>query len=206
MKNLSLVLNIVLLVAVSVLYYLHFSAKGSKSSSSTTAPAGDLTIAYINSDSVLKHYDFLTDNKVILEAKTKKLGSDLRNRAQALQSEIGAYQRNVSNMTIGQAKALEEDLTKKQQNLQMYEQSLNQQMMEEQEKLNRQLYDRITSYLKTYSEQNGLQMVLKLDTSSDVLYGKDGLDITKTVVDGLNEAYVAEKGGSKAKADSLTKK
>lgn len=205
MKNLSLILSTVLLVAVGVLYFLHFSTKGSNGASSATVPVGGLTIAYINSDSVLKYYEFLKDNKVIMEAKTKKMDSDYRNRAQSLQGEITAYQRNVSNLTIGQARALEEDLTKKQQNLQMYQQSLSQELMNEESKLNKELYDRITGFLKKYSQENGLHVVLKFDPSSDVLYGGEALDITTAVVKGLNEAYQVEKEGG-VKADSVSRK
>jgi outer membrane protein len=206
MKNLSLILNIVLLVAVGVLFYFQFSSKTSSSGTTSSAIAGDLTIAYINSDSVVKHYKFLDDKKVIIEAKTKKMDSDFRNRAQTLQNEITAYQRNVNSMTIGQAKALEEDLAKKQQNLQMYQQSLNQEMMKDESELNKELYDRITKFLKTYSEDNGLQVVLKFDQTSDVLYGKDALNITNPVIEGLNAAYVAEKSGTSPKGDTTTVK
>lgn len=194
MKNLSLVLNAVLLVAVAVLYYFTFKSSSSTSNSvNGGATIGDVSIAYINSDSVLKYYDFLKDNKVVIEEKSKKMDTDFRNRAQSLQSEITAYQRNVSNLTIGQAKALEEDLTKKQQNLQLYQQSLSQELMNDEAKLNQELYKRITDYLKTYSEQNGLQYVFKFDPSSDVLFGNKALDITDAVVKGLNEAYQTEK-------------
>lgn len=206
MKNLSLILNIVLLVAVAFLFYNQFSSKGTKPSGSSTEIAGDLTIAYINSDSVVKHYKFLDDKKVIIEAKTKKMDSDFRNRAQTLQSEITAYQRNVNSMTIGQAKALEEDLAKKQQNLQMYQQSLNQEVMKDESELNKELYDRITAFLKSYSEENGLQVVLKFDQTSDVLYGNSVLDITKPVIEGLNTAYVAEKSGTSTKGDTTANK
>ena len=205
MKNLSLILNAVLLVAVAVLFYLHFSSPGSKTSSSSSVAVGDLTIAYIKSDSVLKNYDFLKDNGTVLEAKSQKMQADFRNRAQSLQGEVNAYQRNQSNLTIGQARALEEDLAKKQQNLQMYEQSLSQELMNDRDKLNKELYERITAYVKKYSQDNGLQVVLKFDTSSDVLYGADALDITNIVVKGLNEAYNAEKTGG-AKADSTAVK
>jgi len=205
MKNLPLILSTVLLVAVGVLYYLHFSAKGTKGPTSANVPVGDLTIAYINSDSVLKYYDFLKDNKVVIEAKTKKMDSDYRNRAQSLQGEIAAYQRNVSNLTIGQARALEEDLGKKQQNLQLYQQSLSQELMNEESKLNKELYDRITAFLKKYSQENGLQVVLKFDPTSDVLYGGESLDITSIVVTGLNEAYKVEREGG-AKSDSTSVK
>lgn len=206
MKNLSLILNSVLLVAVAVLFYLHFSSSKPGSSDLLSVSAGDLTIAYISSDSVLKHYAFMEDTKTVLEAKAKKLDTDLNNRANTLRGEIAAYQRNVSNMTIGQAKALEEDLGKKQQNLQLYQQSLSQQLAEEEGKLNKELYDRITAFLKSYSEENNIQVVMKFDPTSDVLYGKSALDITKAVVDGLNEQYTTEKNGTKVKTDSTAKK
>jgi outer membrane protein len=207
MKNLSLILNIVLLVAVIILYVLHFSpGKSSTKASSSDTSGVDLKVAYIQSDSVLKHYEYLKVNRVQLEAKTKKMDQDLRNRTVGLQNEISAYQRNVSGMTLGQARAAEEDLGKKQQNLQLYQQTLQQQLMQEEAKLNKELYDRITTFLKKYGEEKGLQVVLKYDPTSDVLFGGESLDITEDVIEGLNEAYLAEKKGPSAKADSVSTK
>lgn len=207
MKNLSLILNIVLLVAVIILYVLHFSAPKSHSTSSTSDTSTvNLKLAYINSDSVLKHYDYLKVNREQLEAKTKKMDQELRTRTVGLQNEITAYQRNVSGMTLGQARAAEEDLGKKQQNLQLYQQSLQQQLMQEEAKLNKELYDRITGFLKEYGQEKGLQVVLKFDPTSDVLYGGAGLDITDDVIKGLNESYQTEKKGPAAKSDTTAAK
>lgn len=197
MKNLSLILNIVLLVAVAVLFYLHFA--GNKATTTTVAnEQGDLSIAYINSDTVLKYYDYLKVSREQLEGKTKKMDQDFRNRAQGLQNEIAAYQRNVNSMTLGQVKATEEDLTKKQQNLQLYQQSLSQQLMEEESKLNRDLYERVTAFLNKYGKEKGLQVVLKYDPTSDVLHVNEALDISQDVIKGLNEEYKQEKAGPKA--------
>src|SRR5687768_7896045 len=142
MKNLSLILNVVLLVAVVILYVLHFSSREVQSTSSSSDTSNvNLKLAYINSDSVLKHYEYLKVNRGQLEAKTKKMDQDLRNRTVGLENEISAYQRNVNGMTLGQARAAEEDLGKKQQNLQLYQQSLQQQLMQEEAKLNKELYE-----------------------------------------------------------------
>jgi outer membrane protein len=206
MKNLSLVLNAVLLVAVGILFYLHFSpGKPASASSSSADPGGDVKIAYIRSDSVLKYYDYLKVNKVQLEEKTKKMDQDYRNRAMGLQNEIAAYQRNVNSMTLGQVRATEEDLGKKQQNLQLYQQSLGQQLMEEEAKLNKELYDRITVYLKKYGNDKGFQFVLKVDPTSDVLFAGDALDISQDVIAGLNVEYKLEKTGVKADSTSVKK-
>lgn len=206
MKNISLVLNAVLFVAVAVLYYLHFSPKGSPVAEENTVNSSDLKIAYINSDSVLKYYEFFNVNKEKLEAKGKKLDQDFRNRAQSLQNDINAYQRNVGTMTIGQAKAVEEDLGKKQQNLQLYQRSLEQEIMTDQAKMNEELYAKITAYLKQYGEEKGLQVVFKYDPSSDVLYGGKSIDITQDVIKGLNEAFKSESIKPATKVDSTATK
>jgi outer membrane protein len=210
MKNLSLILNAVLLVAVGVLFFLHFSggktASGGSDATGSAIP-GDLKIAYINSDSVLEHYEYLKANRVTMEEKTKKMEQEYRNRAQGLQNEITAYQRNVTNMTLGQVKAVEEDLGKKQQNLQMYQQSLSQQLMQEEAKLNKDLYDRVTAYLKKYAKEKDLHVVLKYDPTSDLLFAGDALDVSKDVIDGLNAEYKVEKTGpATVKKDSTAAK
>ncbi len=208
MKNLSLILNVVLLVAVVILYVLHFSNAPSvqASDSSSDTSSVNLKIAYINSDTVLKYYDYLKVNREQLESKTKKMDEDLQRRTVGLRDEIAAYQRNVSTMTLGQVRAVEEDLGKKQQNLQMYQQRLQQELMQEEAKLNKELYDRVTGFLKEYGQKKGLQVVFKFDPTSDVLYGGESLDITQDVITGLNQAYQSEKSGSTAKADTTKAK
>jgi outer membrane protein len=205
MKNISLILNAILFVAVAVLYYLHFSPKTNAVSGENSTNVSDLKIAYINSDSVLKYYEFFNVNKDKLEAKGKKLDQDFRNRAQSLQNDISSYQRNVGSMTIGQAKAVEEDLGKKQQNLQLYQRSLEQEIMTDQAKMNEDLYAKITAYLKQYGEEKGLQVVLKYDPTSDLLFGGKALDITQDVIKGLNEAFKLEAAPA-AKSDSTATK
>ena len=191
MKNLSLALNAVLLVAVAVLYFLHFS--NSKTAPSAVPVSGSPgSIAYINSDTVLKYYEYTKVNKTKLEDKGKRLEQDLKNRAVSLQSEIENYQRSRGNLTIGQAQAIEEDLGRKQQNFQLYQQSVSQELMNDQEQMSRDLYEKVTRFLTEYGQANGLTLVLKYDPSSDVLYAGDSLDISKQVIEGLNTRYKSE--------------
>jgi outer membrane protein len=194
MKNLSLVLNAVLLVAVIVLYVLYFKGNSTvpTRSGNDTAAITDLRVAYVNSDSIEKYYDYLKVNKEKFEAKAKKYEEDYKNRAVGLQNEITNYQRSVNNMTFSQAKAVEEDLAKKQQNLQMYQQSLSQRLMQEEAAFNKDLYERVTTYAKKYGEENGLHIILQYTPGSDILYGTPAIDITKDVISGLNEDFKTE--------------
>jgi outer membrane protein len=205
MKNAPIALSGISLVAVAILYYLHFSSSP-KASQATEVVPGTLKLAYVNSDTVLNYYDYYKEVKARFEAKGKKLDQDLQNRGQALQNEIGAYQRNVSTMTIGQAKAVEEDLGKKQQNFRLYQQSIEQELVNDQAKVNAELYGNITSYLKIYAAEKGLEAVLKYDPNSDLLYGSAGIDISKDVIKGLNEAYQLKQKNAATKKDSVALK
>ena len=205
MKNLSLALNAVLLVAMAVLYYFHFSGPSVEKGSGTGSPK-DIKVAYVNSDTILKYYEFFKVNRDKLQAKGARLDQDLKNRAQSFQSDYEAFQRNANNMTPNQFRAVEEDLGKKRQNLQLYQESLSQEMLVDQEKLTKELYSKITTFLKKYSDENGLQAILKYDASSDLLYGNDSLDISKIVLQGLNESYQSEQATAAPKSDSTAKK
>lgn len=202
MKNLSIALNAILLLAVAGLYYLHFSGPRNPKNAYTSATR-DLKVAYINSDSVLKYYDYFKVGKQRLESKGKKLDQDLQGRAQSLQNEFESYQRNAGTLTMGQARAVEEDLGKKRQNLQMYQESLSQEMLMEQEKMTKDLYNRVTSYLKQYGQEKGLQVVFKYDATSDLLFGSESLNISKDVISGLNDLYKAEQATNLIKKDSI---
>ncbi|CAN5338269.1 OmpH family outer membrane protein [soil metagenome] len=204
MKNLSLVLNAVLLVAVAVLFYLQFSGRKSQSSTDSSV-LSDVTIAYIHSDSVLKNYDYFKATRDKLEAKGKRFDMDLQGRAQTLQGEIESYQRTAGTLTQAQARAVEEDLGKKRQNLQMYQENLSQQMAVEQETVTKDLYDRVTNYLAVYGKEKGLQVVLKFNASSDLLYANKSLDISTEVVKGLNDLYKAELANPKKDSTAVKK-
>lgn len=194
MKNLSIILNVVLLVAVLVLYFLHFSTQddSENATSSDTPDPMPLSIAYINSDTLLENYEYSKVAADELENKKDELQAEYENRARGLQTEIQNFQRNAQNMTIAQARAVEEDLTKKQQNLMRYQETLTQTLVQEEAKISNELYDKVAAYLRDYGIANNFQLVLTYQKGSGVLYANDSLDITRKVVDGLNDAYTLE--------------
>jgi outer membrane protein len=151
-----------------------------------------LSIAYINSDTLLINYEFSKVAAGELENKKDELQAEYENRARGLQTEITNFQQNAQNMTIAQARAIEEDLTKKQQNLMRYQETLTQTLVQEEAKISNELYDKVSNYLRDYGIANNYQLVLTYQKGSGVLYANDSLNITQQIVSGLNEAYTDE--------------
>lgn len=206
MKNLTTVLIAVLIVAVGGLYYIQFSSTEDVQNQETesTGIQGELTIAYVNSDTLLNNYNFFAELTSQLDGKRASFEKELENRATGLQKQFEDYQRTAQNMTMAQARAVEEDLTTKRNNLQQYQQSLTQELMGEEARITRELYDKVAEYLKRYSEKHNIHVVLTYTPGSGVLYADKALDITQDVIDGLNDEY--ENGPMGSAADSTSMK
>jgi len=198
-KNLSIVLNIILIVAVGYLFVDKFSGsqKSEENSDSEQKDAKiyeNVSIAYVHSDSLLAKYDFMKEIEAELGELSEKYEKEYQNRAQGLQNEISDFQRTAQNLTVAQGKALEENLMKKQQNLRVYQEDLSRKLRQREAELNNELYKSISDYLKKYGDDNNLQLVLTYSRGSDVLYANEGLEITNEVIEGLNKAYNEESG------------
>ena len=90
MKNLSLILNGVLFVAIIVLYILHFSSNKDQTQESTAAVVAPMpvNIAYINSDTLLNNYEFSKIAAGELENKKDELQAEYENRAEVCNPKL----------------------------------------------------------------------------------------------------------------------
>lgn len=99
MKNLSIGLNVLLLIAVIVLYILHFSGNGKNTSSQggVATVNADAKIVYINMDTLLNNY---TQSRELNEAFLKKLEAnrtELNIKVKNFDREAADFRNKVEN-------------------------------------------------------------------------------------------------------------
>jgi outer membrane protein len=187
MKNVSLALNIILILAVGILYYLHFSGSGGGSKKSNSLN----DIVFVNTDSVWNNYKFVDDKKKELAKYEEDLQNQFETRAMAFEKEYKDYLKagTSGKLSLDQQKKKEAELGQKQQEIAEYEKSLSGQYLELQQKLNIQIQDSIISYIKKHNQKNNYNYVLGYSRNSGILYAKDNYDITKDILTGLNNEY-----------------
>lgn len=194
MKNLSIGLNVLLLIAVIVLYILHFSgnSKSTSNQGGTVTMNADARIVYINMDTLLNNY---TQSRELNEAFLKKLEAnrtELNIKVKNFDREAAEFRNKVENngfMTRERAEQAQMDLMIKQQNLQKLQQEMTENAQREQMEINRKLYDAITNFLTEYNKAKGFQLILSTTLGGNVLFAQEGFDITNEVVSQLNEQY-----------------
>ncbi len=201
MKNISLIFNVVLAIAVIVLYVLFLGNKGTKTSNpvlsmSYSTHSALLPIAYINIDSLLINYHFAKESNESLLKKAEDSRLDLNVRDRQLQGEMAEFQRKLENNAFLSRERAEEEqarLIRKQQDLQQLNAKLSQELMESQQKMSEQLRDTINNLLKIYNKNKGYQLILSNTSNDNILLGEPGFDITKEIVDLLNERFTKNK-------------
>ncbi len=201
MKNLSLILNGVLIVAVAVLYFLHFKQPKSPSQGATlvdvkkdTIPS-DVTaaeIAYVNTDTLMEKYVYYKETLTNLKNRRQKLEQEVSGRARALQSEVADYQRRGSSMSVEQIQATERNLQQKDYELRQYSERLANDLAKEEQSKTDELLQKISDYLKKYTKGKPYKYVFAYTKgASAILYAQDNLDITQEVLNGLNSEHNA---------------
>jgi len=195
MKNLSLILNAVLAIAVIILFWLVLGTKtnsGAKEliTGKLTVAAGKLPIAYINVDSLLLHYQFSKDANESLTKKQEDSRLTINTRARELQTEMAEFQKKLENNAFLSRERAEQEqlrLQKKQQELQQLDGKLSQQLMQVQQKMSEELRDTINSFLKDFNKDHKYEMIISNTANDNVLYAGKSYDITSEVTKLLNE-------------------
>ncbi len=199
MKNLSLIINVVLVIAVSALFIIVLydgkTAKG-KGYEVDGSEIGASEIVYINTDSLLINYDYARVLSDILIRKEESSRTDLNERVKVFQQDMNEFQRKLQNngfLSLERAQSEEGRLRKKEQELQELNNRFSNELMVEQDKMNRELRDTITQFLDGYCKNKSYRMVLSNTMGDNVLYADDSMDITKDVTTKLNARYQARK-------------
>ncbi len=195
MKNLSVILYVVIFLAIGGLYLLYFTGgkKSSQADTVYTVPAG--AIAYVNIDSMVVKFDMFMDRRNELIEKQKTAEAELNSKGTQYEKGARDYQDKVSKGLVTRATAaqMEQSLLQQQQELVNLRDQLQSNLMEEEQVMNRQVIDYITSFLEKNKSEYNYQYIFGKSFGSVVLYSDSTLDITRKVLEALNIQYQTEK-------------
>jgi outer membrane protein len=197
------------LALASVLFYScdqKGTASSVASSSEERVAAGDMKVAYIYTDTVINQYEYFKKKSTEITDKGKRFEGELQSRARGFEQEVANFQQTGGNMTVNQQRAKQEELMQKEQNLMTYRNNIMQELSADEAALYNEVYDQVQSYMKDYAKENGLDIVLSYTRGGALWYATDAIDVTKSVVEGLNKKYNSTSSGAAPSAADTTAK
>ena len=199
MKNTSLILSIISLVAV-VAFGIVSLTKGGKTAAqaegeAVEAVACEGAIVYIDLDRILMEYDMANDLRSVVETKVQNIQAEVNRRGTKLEKDVKAFQEKMEKglMTRSVAEVQGQKLQQQEQDFNVYAAQKQQEIQEEQVVMMNQLGDAIKTFLDKYNEEKQYAMILTNQGGAPVLTGDAALNITDDVLAGLNEEYIKTK-------------
>ncbi|MBA3971515.1 MAG: OmpH family outer membrane protein [Bacteroidetes bacterium] len=210
-KNFSLILNVVLTIAVIVLYYFHFSSPAC--SDETSVGTDSATVAkpavmspkeikaskmvYVNLDVLNEKYDYIKDVNTSARAEQSSLEKQYQSKGQKLQEDYAAFQQKAQGglLSENQISTEQEAFAKRKDELDRLELK-SQELMDKIQQRSDEMNASIKEYLKEYNKTSNYNFVMAYSAGplSPVLIANDSLDITEEILEGLNAQYRAGKG------------
>ena len=200
MKNTSLILSTISLVAVVVLGALTLT-KGAKAveaaadGEATEVAASKGDIVYIDLDRILTEYDMANDLRSVVETKIQNIQAEVNRRGKKLENDVVDFENKINKGLLTRTNAELQSQKLQQQELEFnnYAAQKQQEINEEQVVMMNQLGDAIQTFLTKYNEEKQYAMIITNSGGAPVISADPALDITDDVLAGLNEEYIKTK-------------
>ena len=200
MKQLSIALNVLLLVLVGILFYLHFQGNNKPAlkevpvseRNKTIASAGSggapLKIAYFEMDSLQANYDYFKDALNHLKEKEKIMNAELAGMEKEYQRKMTEWQKKGQAMSQAETETAQRESGQMQQNYQVRKQTLEESFGKQSMEVRKDIKKKIEEFLKEYNKDKSYTYILSYEP--DFIFLRDTtLNITPDLVKGLNAEY-----------------
>ena len=175
------------------------SAPASNASAESSPAVQSGAIVYFNMDRVISEYDMANDLRSVVETKVNSINQEVTRRGTKLEKDIKAFQDKINKglLTQSVAESQNQKLIQQQNSSLTYAAQKQQEIAEEQQVMMNQIADAINTYIAEFNADKKYSLILATQgdiISVPVVAGAAELDITDTLLEGLNAAYVKTKG------------
>ncbi|MCZ8023316.1 MAG: OmpH family outer membrane protein [Cyclobacteriaceae bacterium] len=175
MQKFQWALNIVFVLSLAITLYLLFQ-KNEK-------------VVYVDSVKLVNGYEGMIAAKKKYQEKTIGWKANLDTLQKEVQLQIMDFEKNISSMTRKEKELSKELLNTKKNQFEQYQQAINLQAQQEDQKMTTEVLTQVNAYLKKFGEKNGYTIIFAATEYGNIAYAKDELNITDEVLKGLNAEY-----------------
>ena len=195
MKNISLIVNVVLGIALIVIYVLFFSTKSKAPEPVEPVASGstDLKIAYIKVDSLVLNYDLAQELHDSFTKNQEAYTKEYTKRRTKFEQDAAGFQEKAQRggfITEQMAVKERDRLVGEEQAIMKLDKELSNKLADLQSSNNKRLQDSLMTYLDAYNSNKKYSYILD---ASAILIGDEMSNITNEILTALNERYNTKK-------------
>jgi outer membrane protein len=142
--------------------------------------------AYVDNTVLIQDYYKMKATEARFEKKSQALSQELDSVAGMFQKEVQEFQEGMNRMSTQDRERRQGELMQKQQMLQQRQQQKSQMLRQESDQAIDSLITEVKDLVAEYGEERGYAYIFGSNESANIMYAKEGLDITEDVLEELN--------------------
>lgn len=200
-KSTHQILYIILFVLLAVLYFIQFSSSTNNENIPTVEKElaiqplneGGLNIAFVNSDTVSKYYEFAKKIQKTLTTKRSEAEGQIKSKYFAYESLVQEFEK--ASPIMGDREKMEkaQKIRLLEQEIMQVEQQLSEQVSREELELTQSYIVKTNDYMQEIGKTLGYDYVMSYRVGGAMLYANERHDITTEIIKLLNERYESSK-------------
>ena len=195
MKNTSNIINVILIIAVGILFYLHFADKKQVEKKPNLPVAkvanksnNNMSIAYFDLDSLNENISYIKNNRKQMESEQQAIENEWENAYRNLEKQKNDFLKRGASITQSEAEVFQNKLLQQQEEVDTKKQNASQRLNQRSYKFSEELQQKLKKFLADYNKDKVYNYIFTVGTGLDYLIYKDSsMNITKDVIDGMNE-------------------
>lgn len=205
MKKFFIVSNIVLIVAVIILFFLQFGNRKQPAGNHVTASKDSSglqqaqRIAYFEMDSIDDSYKYMKEAKDALMKKNKQVEDQINDLRKEVAAKIQEANQKGPSMSQAEQMAYSKEIDELSKKNQDKMQRLGQSLSMERDVQLQKVRNKIQQYLKQFAQEKGYSYIVGTNENDNFYYKDSTEDITNELLSALNTAYDKENGKNKEK-------
>lgn len=157
-------------------------------------------IGYVKSDELIYGYEGMKDAQARFQKQQQVWQANIDTLRLDFQRAVNQYNNEFSKLPVPTRTQREQQLRTQEEQLMRYEQALRDKARDEDQKMTDGVLQQLNGYAKEYGEHHGFDVVFGTTQDGGILYGGVSMDITKDVLQYLNDRYRVS--GKRIKPDS----
>ena len=200
-KSTHQILYIILFVLLAVLYFIQFSSSTNNENIPTVEKElaiqplneGGLNIAFVNSDTVSKYYEFAKKIQKTLTNKRSEAEGQIKSKYFAYESLVQEFEK--ASPIMGDREKMEkaQKIRLLEQEIMQVEQQLSEQVSRQELELTQSYIVKTNDYMQEIGKTLGYDYVMSYRVGGAMLYANERHDITNEIIKLLNKRYESSK-------------
>ncbi|MEL6809714.1 MAG: OmpH family outer membrane protein [Bacteroidota bacterium] len=149
-------------------------------------------LVYVDVNKLVDGYARTKVEKSKFETKAQQLQANVDSLIGNWQEELKTYEKERASMTKKELELKQELLSNKQQQIGQYQQAIQKQIQEEDQKATQTVVNDINDFVKEYGKKHNYKVIFGASGGGNIMYADDVSDLTDEVLEGLNKEFNAK--------------